>query len=378
MQKTYQICKKCVMDTSDEDIHFDIDGVCNYCHNNKLREQRTNAIVLSKEQQLSNVIAEIKKSGTNKQYDCIIGLSGGVDSSYVAYIIKKMGLRPLAIHVDNGWNSELAVKNIENIVKKLDIDLYTYVVDWEEFKSIQRAYFKASVVDIEVVTDNAIFVILNRMTQKYKVKYFLSGFNATTEGIMPASWFYSDKMDSANIKDIYSKFGEGLKLKTFPLFSFLEYWKWKFKIDYVKEVSILNLINYDKENAKELLKKELGWQDYGTKHGESVFTKFYQNYILPQKFSIDKRRAFFTSLIWAKQILREEALKQLESPTYTVQSLVEDKEYIMKKLSFSDSEFEEILKNKPKKHSDFKSYNKTYKDLVNLSKKLGLYTILKK
>ncbi|MDD5593723.1 MAG: N-acetyl sugar amidotransferase, partial [Candidatus Margulisbacteria bacterium] len=284
MSREYQICSRCVMDTSDKEIEFDSQGVCTYCrHYDKYFRGIYYLDDKLKEERLHQLVAKIKRDGRGKEYDCVIGLSGGVDSSYTAYVVKNLGLRPLAIHLDNGWNTELAVKNIENIVKKLGIDLFTYVIDWEEFKALQLAFLKASVVDLEMISDNAIFAAIYKIAKDKGTKYFLAGTNLATESVMPPSWFYSVKYDSLNIKAIYKRFGHGPKLRTYPILNFLEYLDFRY-FNKFKFISMLNYVPYDKNKAKELLIDKLGWKDYGGKHGESRITRFYQEYILPVKF----------------------------------------------------------------------------------------------
>jgi len=346
------------MDTSDPDIIFDENGFCNHC--TKAVKKLNEVYFIDpdlKKKKLDEFVGKIKAEGKNKKYDCIIGLSGGVDSSYLAYKVVELGLRPLAVHLDNGWNSELAVKNIENIVKKLNIDLITYVIDWEEFKDLQISYIKASVIDLEVLTDNAIAVTTYRIMKKYRLKYFIIGFNLATESIMPTSWMYSPKYDSLNIKSIYKKFGNKIKLKTYPMMSLKDYIKYRF-YDKSTSINILDYVQYDKKDAIDLLENELNWKNYGGKHYESKITQFYQAYILPNKFNVDKRRAHLSSLICSNQIFREDALKALEEPYYNQKLFITDKEYFIKKLDLTEVEFDDYIKTKPKAHFDYASYNK--------------------
>lgn len=359
MKREYKICNRCVMDTTDPDIVFDENGFCNHCTNAIKKLNEIYFIDPSvKKKRLDEIVNKIKSEGKNKKYDCVIGLSGGVDSSYLAYIVvKELGLKPLAIHVDNGWNSELAVMNIENIVNKLGIDLYTYVINWEEFKDLQKAYLKASVIDLEVLSDNAIVVAIYRIMKKFALKYFLIGFNQAAESIMPSSWLYSPKYDSLNILSIYKRFGSGLKLKTYPIFNFLEYINYRF-FNKSRTINVLDMVHYDKNKAISILENELDWRNYGGKHHESIITRFYQSYILPRKFGIDKRRAHLSSLICSKQISREQALIELQKPICDPYIIQNDKKYFLKKLEISEEEFEFIMKQKPVPHYNYKSYNK--------------------
>lgn len=350
---SYRQCSLTVMDNiADPDISFDDKGVCNYYHEYKNEEAKSVLIGDAARRTLEALVSEIKRAGTEKKYDCLIGLSGGVDSTYVAYLVKKLGLRPLAVHLDNGWNSELAVKNVENIIKKLDFDLYTLVVNWEEFKDIQLAYLKSSVVDIEVVSDHAIFATMYKLAKEKQIGYIISGTNIVTEYIMPPSWLYK-KMDYSNLKDIHKRFGK-LKRKTYPVFDFRKYIYYSAFLK-LNPISLLNYVPYNKKEVKEIITKELEWRDYGGKHYESVFTKFYQAYILPEKFHIDKRKAHLSTLICSGQITKEEALKELSTPLYDPKDLKEDKAYVLKKFGLKEEEFDAIMQLPRRNHTDFKS-----------------------
>lgn len=362
----YQQCSLTVMDNiADPDISFDEQGISNYYYDFKEAEKNlfTGAAGEAKLHQLVNAI---KERGNGKKYDCLIGLSGGVDSTYVAYLVKKLGLRPLAVHLDNGWNSELAVKNIENIISKLKIDLFTLVVNWQEFKDIQLSYLKASVVDIEVVSDHAIFATMYKLARQHNIGYIISGTNIVTEHIMPPSWLYK-KMDFDNLKDIHNQFGK-VKIKTYPYFDFKKYVYYSAVLR-LTPISILNYVQYKKQEVKTIIAKELDWRDYGGKHYESTFTKFYQAYILPEKFMIDKRKAHLSTLICSGQITKEIALKELELPLYQPEELKQDIEYVLKKFGLSANEFEEIMKATPRKHEEFKTDSKQKRSYMNFLQK---------
>ncbi len=337
---------------ADGDISFDENGVCNYYHEYKAAEKEQVITGKQGEEKLNALVSKMKAVGKGKAYDCLIGLSGGVDSTYVAYLVKQFGLRPLAVHLDNGWDSEPAVKNIENVIKKLGIDLYTIVVNWEEFKDIQLAYLKASVVDIEVVSDHAIFATMYRIAKEKNIPYIISGTNIVTEYIMPPSWLYT-KMDFRNLKDIYRRYGK-LKLKTYPIFDFKRhvYYSAVLKLN---PVSILNYLSYNKAEVKKLIQEKLEWADYGGKHYESIFTKFYQAYILPQKFHIDKRKAHLSTLICSGQITRKQALDELSLELYPERDLESDKAYVLKKLGLGKAEFDTIMSMPVQSHHDFAS-----------------------
>lgn len=360
----FQVCTKTVMDTTDPGISFDEEGISNHYYEYQQAAKQNLLPEPARSEELQRIVAQIKKAGKGKAYDCLIGLSGGVDSTYVAWLTHELGLRPLAVHLDNGWNSELAVHNIHNIVNTLDIDLHTLVVDWQEFRDIQLAYLKASVVDIEVVSDHAIFATMYKLAKEKGISYILSGTNIVTEYIMPKSWLYQ-KMDYLNLKDIHRQYGSR-KLKTYPTFPF---WKYVYYSGMLKliPISILNYIDYSKEEAKQLITDKLGWRDYGGKHYESVFTKFYQAYILPVKFDIDKRKAHLSTLICSGQISREDALKELSLPLYIPEILEEEKAYVLKKLGLSEAAFSEIMHTPRRPHADFKTdlgLKKQYMDLL--------------
>jgi N-acetyl sugar amidotransferase len=360
----YRQCSLTVMDNiADPRITFDEQGVCNYYHEYQEAVRKEVHTGKEGEEQLAVLVEKVKKAGEGKPYDCLIGLSGGVDSTYVAYLVKQLGLRPLAVHLDNGWNSELAVKNVENIITKLGFDLYTLVVNWEEFKDIQLSYLRASVVDIEVVSDHAIFSTMYKLAKEKNIGTIISGTNIVTEYIMPPDWLYQ-KMDFTNLKDIHDRFGN-IKLKTYPTFDFKKYVYYSAVLR-LTPVSILNYVPYNKKEIKEVIKRELGWRDYGGKHYESIFTKFYQAYILPEKFHIDKRKAHLSTLICSGQLTKAEALAELAAPLYKPADLKADKEYVLKKLGLSEEEFEAIMQLPVKKHQEYKSDKKLKASYMNL------------
>lgn len=352
MTSGYQICTRCVMDTTDPKIQFDENGVCNHCTNFFSRRAQFILPEEEKKNRLNEILTEIKEAGKDKQYDSILGVSGGVDSTYMAFKVKELGLRPLAVHLDNGWNSRLAVTNIEKVLKRVDVDLYTHVIDWEEFKDLQLAYFKASVVDIEVASDHAIAAVIQDVAAKQGVKYILSGSNFATEGIMPRSWIWT-KNDLTNLKDIHRCFGKK-KLKTYPTLGFGKLVRMK-KIGGYRWIPILNYLDYEREVAKNILIDDFGWEDYGGKHFESLFTKFYQGYILPTKFNIDKRRPHLSTEICSGHITRDEALKILEVSPYDETELKRDKEYVLKKFGLTEEEWDTLMALPIKQHEEYKT-----------------------
>lgn len=351
MNTQYQQCSISVMDNiADPDISFDDKGICNYYYEFKKAYAENVHEDAEGERILQELAAKIKEEGKGKEYDCIMGLSGGVDSTYVAYTAHRLGLRPLAIHFDNGWNSELAVKNIENIVSKLGFDLSTYVINWEEFKDLQIAYLKASVVDIEAITDHAIFATLYRLAGQNNIKYILSGTNVQTENTLPRTWIHP-KSDHVNIQAIHKAYGK-VPLKTFP-FMDAKVKRYYQQVKGVHSISVLNNLPYNKKEVKKLIQEKLGWRDYGGKHYESIWTRFYQGYILPEKFKIDKRKAHLSDLIFGGQMTKEEALAELSKPMYDPEQFRQDYDFVLKKLGLSEQEFKEIMAKPPRSHYDF-------------------------
>lgn len=369
--KGYLMCIRCIMDTTDPLISFDEEGVCNHCREYDKRAMKELFLHDTGQRKLAELVETIKKEGRNKEYDCIIGVSGGLDSSMTAYTVKQVGLRPLAVHMDNGWDSELAVKNIELLVKKLDIDLHTYVVDWEEFRDLHLALLRASVPNSEVVTDHAIVAILYRTAARENIRYIIGGGNIVTEAIMPDSWGY-EPIDWKHIRGIHDRFGE-VTLESFPYVTIPQLLYYTF-VRRIRFLPILNYITYNKKKAMELLEKEIGWKYYGGKHFESIYTRFFQAYILPRKFKFDKRKAHLSTLICSRQIQREEALAELKKDIYASDKLDEDKQYVIKKLGITEMEFEEIMSLPARTHRDYPSndflFNKM-KGIVRIARKIA-------
>ncbi len=362
--KEYQICTNCVMDTTDPEITFNKDGICNHCiefYDVTSKRWFPNA---EGEKKLDTIYKKIKKENLNKDYDCILGLSGGVDSSYLALKLYEAGIRPLVVHVDAGWNSELAVANIENLVNYCGWDLHTIVIDWEEMKNLQLAYLRSGIANQDVPQDHAYFSSLYHFATKHGVNYVISGGNIATESIFPKTW-EGNAMDSKNLLAIYKKFGV-VKLKKYKTVSFFDYY---FYFPFIKKMRVirpLNFMPYIKSEALEELKNKVGYKEYARKHGESVFTKFFQNYYQPKKFGYDKRKPHLSSLIVTKQITRENALKELQRPLYDEKELKEDIEYICKKLGITEREFKDILSAKIHTFEDFLNNDNKY----NLMKKI--------
>lgn len=333
---------------NDPDLIIDNEGICNHCHNYDKAIAKIPKGEAA-EKHFRQTIEKIKQAGKGKAYDCIIGVSGGVDSTYLCYVAKQNGLRALLMHCDNGWDSELSVKNIDNICVNTGFDLQTHVLDWEEFKDIQLAFFKAGVVDIELPYDYALINVSQKEALKHNIEYVLTGHNVVTEGtFLPASWRH-DKTDIVNIRAIHKRFGTR-PMKSFPHFSFVKQYRVDKKLHYV---SLLNYTSYNKVEVKKLIIEKLGWKDYGGKHYESIFTRFYQGYILNEKFKIDKRQFHLSVLVQSGQLSREQALEEYRQPAYDPRQLAEDKEYVMKKLGFTPESFAEYMKSPIHKHSEY-------------------------
>jgi N-acetyl sugar amidotransferase len=352
------------MDTTDPDISFDAEGKCCYCHEYENYKSKLWLRGKEGEQALENSIAEIKAYGKGKEYDCIIGLSGGVDSSYLAYLGNIHGLRMLAVHVDAGWNSELAVKNIENICKKLNIDLVTEVVDWDTMKEVQRAFFKARLVNQDIPQDSAFFAALYKYARKNNIKYVLTGSNITTESTLPVAWQGFSAADKKHIKAVHKKNGE----KSISKFPMINFWVNNYYYQYIvklKKVNLLNYIDYDSRKAKEILKEKLDYKEYGSKHHESIFTRFHQCYFLPTKFGFEKRKCHLASMVMSGLMSREEAMEELKTPLYPNEQMVnEDKEFVARKLGFTNDEFNTIMAMPPGRHEDYPASQTTYKKIA--------------
>lgn len=342
----YRRCAISLMDNiADPDISFDANGVCNYAHEYAAAEAANCLKGAEGEAKVASIVEMLKRKGRGRKYDCIIGVSGGIDSTYLALQAKKFGLRALCVHFDNGWNSELAVKNIENIVSRCGFELYTYVIDWDEFRDIQLAYFKAGVIDIEAVTDVGIFDALDMICSQFDVGFILDGRNTWTEHTLPPSWI---NKNPNNLYNIHQKFGK-IPLDRYPA---------KFRNGkYVRpkgsftSIPLLNYMDYNKKLTKERIAAELGWRDYGGKHYESVFTRFYQGHILPVKFKVDKRKAHLSNLIFSGQITLEQAQAEIAQPIYPEGQLEIDRGFVLKKLGFSSADFDQYLNAPPVPHA---------------------------
>ena len=350
-----RVCVRCVMDTTDPDITFDAAGVCNHCHD---YDQLVRAQVFGGavgQRRLEELVATIKREGAGKKYDCVIGVSGGVDSTYVAYKVKQLGLRPLAVHLDNGWDSEIAVSNISVTLKNLGIDLYTHVIDWEEFKDMQLAFLRSGVVDCEIPSDHAIVACVHDAASREGVRNTIWGYNVKTETHLPQAWSRAH-LDWGYLRAIHQRYGSG-RVKTFPRVDFLSYVT-DFRLRQ-KRLMLLDYIDFSKPAALKILERDLGWRSYGGKHHESVYTRWYQGWFLPQRWGYDKRKTHLSSLICSGQSTRAAALEELAKPSYDPELQRADTEYVKKKFSLSEAEFSQILTGPKRSFHDFPSYWKT-------------------
>jgi N-acetyl sugar amidotransferase len=351
-----RVCAKTVMDTTDPYIYFDENGISDYYHNyiNKILPSWNTEKKGMEE--LNKIVQKIKSKSKEKAFDCIIGMSGGLDSSYALYVAKEvLGLRPLVYHVDAGWNTDQAVGNIEKIIEGLGLDLYTDVINWEEVKDLQRSFLKAQIPDQDLVQDYAFFSSLYRFAKKNKIKYILTGSNYSTECCRePEEWGGYAGIDKRLVNDIHNRFGT-IKLKSFPIIDIFTY-KLYYKYIYgMKIIKPLNFVPYNKSEAEDLLYKKFGWKRFQHKHHESRFTRFYEDYWLPRKFGFDKRKAHFSSLILTGQMTREDALERLKHSELDEQTLKNEFEYVANKLEFEVDELK-IL---------FNGENKTFRDYKN-------------
>lgn len=375
--KSITVCKRCLMDTSAPNISFDKDGNCSFC--TKFLNVTSKVLHLSKEEKtnrLEDLVTRIKTEGKKSKYDCVIGVSGGLDSSYVLIKAKELGLRPLAVHMDNGWNSELAQNNIANLVQGLGVDLYTHVIDWDEYRKLMQAFFDANVMDIELLYDNAMMAVNFQQAARFGIKYILSGVNTATEGMeMPQGWNWF-KYDKKNIKAIGKKFAN-VKLDTFPAIGTLDFVRYKFK-NKIQWLSFLDYLEYEKKSALEILESEYRYKPYPYKHYESIFTRFYQGYILPRKFGIDKRKMHLSTLILTNQITREQGAALLaQSPYPSQEQLNEDVVYFLKKMKWTREQLDVYIREPGVEHSEFASEKRLWDGLILGQNNSAIYKIAK-
>jgi len=370
-----KICTRCLMDDTVRGITFDEKGECTFC---KIHDDLEKKYPLddTAPQRVQLLVDKIKQDGKGKKYDCILGVSGGRDSTYTLYNAVKLGLRPLAVHFDNGWNSEIAVQNIKNSTNILGVDLHTHVADWEEFKDLQRSFLFASVPDAEVPTDWVIFSVLFEEAARYDVKHIIHGHSFRTEGTTPLTWTY---MDGKYVQDLQRRFGK-LKLKSFPNMSMSKYIYYSL-FKKINQIRILYYYYYNENEVLRVLEEELGWKNYGDKHHESKYTAFFQAYILTRKFNIDKRKLHYSAKVRNGQLTRDAALEVIKKDPYT--GGMESLDYCLKKLDLSYEDFDKIMNDKPKSFLDYKSYYnlvKTFKKPISWGNKIGIVpdTVYKK
>ncbi len=370
--RDYQICSKTVMDTSDSKIEFDNLGVCDHANNfyqNILPNWNTNEQGKS---DLNKIISKIKKEGENKDFDCILGLSGGLDSSYMLHlIVTEFGLRPLVFHVDGGWNSEIAVHNIQALIEKLNLDLYTEVINWEEMRDFQLAWFKSGLPHIDLPQDHAFVATLYNFADKYNIKYILNGGNYSTECIKNPMEFFYYGTDMIHIRQIIKKFGE-IKMETFP---FSSIYRHKIYLAYIRGIKVIKPLNYlpfTKQLAIKTLKDIYNWKSYPQKHFESRFTKFYEGYWLPNRFGFDVRRVQFSSLILTNQMTREEALELLKSPPISDDEAKNDFRYVANKLRISQEELNKYFQMPKKFYWEYDSQESIFNLGAKVLKSLGI------
>ena len=370
--RAYKVCSNCVMDTSDTKIEFDANGVCDHCrsyYSHTLPNWHTDE---RGSRDLERMVESIRRAGKGRDFDCIIGMSGGIDSSYLTYIAKeRLGLRPLVFHVDAGWNSQIAVNNIEKLIDGLGLDLYTEVIDWEEMKDLQLAFFKSGVPHIDTPQDHAFFATMYKFAEQYKVRYILTGANLSTECVRnPIEWMYYQS-DSTQLRDIHRRFG-ARKLRRYPVTSIL--WH-KLYLPYLRGIRVLrplNCVPYIKQDAIRLLTERFGWRPYPQKHFESRFTRFYESYWLPEKFGYDVRKVQFSSLILTGQMTREEALAHLQEPSYDTNTIGHDLEFVATKLGISVDELNGYLKAPNHTYRDYRNQAWIYESGARIMKALGM------
>lgn len=360
--RDYQLCSRCVMDTSDADITFDSDGVCNHCHEFDAHAARMWKPGPEGEADLAVLVERMKKAGRSHEYDCIIGLSGGLDSTYLALKMAERDLRILAVHVDAGWNSEIAVYNIERTVQHSGLDLFTYVVDWEDMRNLQVAYFRSGIANLDVPQDHVFFATLYQQAVKQGIKHVLNGGNLATEGIFPKSW-HGPALDRRNLLAIQAKCGTEKLTSSYTTVSFFNYYIMYPYVRRIVAVRPLNLMPYDRANVLNELTDTIGYKPYGRKHGESLFTRFFQNHVLPYRFGFDKRRPHLSSMVVSGQLTREDALLQLEAPLYEPDDLARDMEFVARKLRMPLDELEGLLDMPLHHYDEFPTQQDMYRTL---------------
>ena len=372
MMRPYQVCTNCVMDTTDSQISFDERGVCDHCRTFRSHTLPAWDTGERGRRELDRMVERIKAEGKGKDFDCIMGMSGGIDSSYLTHIAKvELGLRPLVFHVDAGWNSQQAVNNIEKLVDGLGLDLYTEVIDWEEMRDLQLAYFKAGVPHLDVPQDHAFFATMYNFAAKYGIKTILTGANISTECVRnPTEWMYFAS-DVRQLLDIHGRFGTR-PIKNFPLSNILRHKVWLRYGRGIKVLRPLNHVPYEKEAAMDLLVAKYGWQRYPQKHFESRFTRFYEGYWLPRRFGYDTRKVQYSSLILTAQMTRDEAIERLKGPAHDEATIAQDFEYVATKLGIPVSELQGYFDAPKHTYRDYRNQEHTFAVGAKVMKWLGL------
>ncbi len=372
MERSYQICTRCIMDTSDPEISFDGQGRCNHCRNYEVRVASEVFRGEEGKHRLEAMVERIRAQGSGRDYDCVIGVSGGVDSTMVAYTVRKLGLRPLAVHFDNGWNSELAVDNIKKTLDRLGIDLQTHVVDWEEFRDLQLSFLKASVANCEIPTDHAITALLFNTAAQHGIRYIFGGGNVATEGILPFSWGYYNQ-DRKHLEAVHRPFGHDPPEDHAQDQPFQVHLPRLCPWDPARSHPELRRLQQD--GGHEAHSRGACWRYYGGKHYESIFTRFFQGYILPVKFGFDKRRAHLSTLVCSGEMSREDALREMEKNPYGNESLLrEDREFVIKKFGLTEETFEGLMHLPIRSYRDYPNHSfflHTLRDLRSRFKKVA-------
>ncbi|HNT74555.1 MAG TPA: N-acetyl sugar amidotransferase [Anaerolineae bacterium] len=371
-KKPYQVCTNCVMDTSDPRIVFDENGICDHCIDFQTNVQPRWNTGEQGQRRLEVIVQSIKRAGKGKDFDCLLGISGGMDSSYMLHVmVTKFGLRPLVFHIDGGWNTELSVHNINVLIDKLNLDLYTEVIDWEEMRDFQLAWFKSGVPHIDIPQDHAFIATLYNFADKYRIKYILNGGNISTEVVRhPIEYCYFGT-DMIHIRDIIQRYCTK-PMKTYP---FSSIYRHKIYLRYVQRIKVikpLNYLPYTKAAALKLLEAEYGWKPYPQKHFESRFTQFFEGYWLPTRFGYDVRRSQFSSLILTGQMTREAALQELEKPSYDPETIGHDFDYIATKLGISGDELRSYLTMPKKFYWDYRNQKSMLGIATRIVTALGL------
>ncbi|MEG2208878.1 MAG: N-acetyl sugar amidotransferase [Clostridia bacterium] len=336
-----RVCVRCVMDDSDPALTFDEGGVCSCCRQYEQQRALRGYRPGKSEKELNELVRRIKEENCDKPYDCVLGISGGVDSAYLALTAKRLGLRTLAVHVDTGWNSEIAVRNIQRLCEKLGMVLHTIVMDWPTMKELQRAYLLSGLANLDVPQDHALVAEVYRFAKKYDLRYVLNGTNLATEGAWPPFSAQHSCMDSWHLRSVYRRHGRGVKsLKKYPMLSL---WQARWRFSAITQVDLLNYIPYSKKEAIQTLSLKFGWEYYGGKHFESRFTKWFQSAYLPARYHYDKRRYHLSCLVMNSELTREEALGELAEPPYPTDEMREDEQYILKKLEITPAQWQAVL-----------------------------------